>query len=530
MLSPRSYLVSRQSQLHAANKPGRTPSPLSQSSSIQAGCSTRKDERSTRHSLPSSASNSRESSTGDGNYTMSVKRKEPSSRGSSPAASPPKIAANSLTRPTTPTSPVQIPVKSKHTTAHAPSKSRRHHRDDANRSHTSHPRSSVHNADAIPASVAALLAVTNIPPSRRSRMGASVREKRMTVDSIIAQAQEAEKEFSLTLSKSPLDVLLSPPEDVSDVTSVSDSMLGSALSTRTVSLESMPSVESFSTAMSSMDSPSTPARDRKPRPTRRSLTPVSSPGSDLEDHPLSGPRVDLDELDFTIFEPPRKTGEKAEAALAFPFRPFRSAFKSNLTASLRALRNAARSFSNLNLTSIPPEDFLTRSILTLEPSIPYTDERRPPPLEEAPSAELRRYLNPTTSARLEKRSTTSPSGPTRATFTASIQMHTYKVHRARSSPSVPTKPVSSRPIVSALQTTRDPPLEYPVPGPRQREVRENSDFIRIAVMEMAMRRNNKLDDHKPGRARLALPPRKTSAKPYEIGADGVPARWVAITY
>ena len=69
-----------------------------------------------------------------------------------------------------------------------------------------------------------------------------------------------------------------------------------------------------------------------------------------------------------------------------------------------------------------------------------------------------------------------------------------------------------------------------MPGPRQREMRENPDFIRIAVMEMAMRRQGKLDDQRPGRARWALPPRKTSANPYVIGEDGVPARWVATTY
>jgi hypothetical protein len=65
---------------------------------------------------------------------------------------------------------------------------------------------------------------------------------------------------------------------------------------------------------------------------------------------------------------------------------------------------------------------------------------------------------------------------------------------------------------------------------RQREIRENSDFIRIAVMEMAMRKRGKLDDQQPGRARWALPPRKTSSKPYEIGANGVPSRWIPVSH
>jgi hypothetical protein len=200
------------------------------------------------------------------------------------------------------------------------------------------------------------------------------------------------------------------------------------------------------------------------------------------------------------------------------------------------LRQAARSFSNLNFPSIPPEDFLTRSILTIDPQVPYTDERRPPPLEEEPTAALRRYLNPTTTARLEKpQLPASSSGPVLRTFTASIQMQTYKVQRSRSAP--PTLNRSPSPLAgggaySAAQSaptsqTKPSLAEYPSPGPRQREMRENPDFIRIAVMEMAMRKRGKLSEQRPGRARWALPPRKPSSRPYVVGPDGVPARWVS---
>lgn len=64
---------------------------------------------------------------------------------------------------------------------------------------------------------------------------------------------------------------------------------------------------------------------------------------------------------------------------------------------------------------------------------------------------------------------------------------------------------------------------------RQREARENPDFIRIAVMEMAMRKRGKLDDQRPGRARWTLPPRKAAGRAYVVGADGVPARWVPLS-
>ncbi|EFX02411.1 hypothetical protein CMQ_2460 [Grosmannia clavigera kw1407] len=425
---------------------------------------------------------------------------------------------------------------------------------------------------------------TPTSPGRLDRLD----EKRMTVDAIIDRAQGVEQQLSLSLSKSPLDVLLTPPDELDDddddEVSVSDSGLESVLSTRTVSLESMPSLsDSVATGtVSSLNSPCSPHRGAgcRARPKHRSLTPVSSPPGKRELHPLafntgsdSNSDDDVDELDFRVFHPLPDALAKTAAETRSPLQPLRSAFKSNLTASLRALRNAARSFSTLNLTSVPPENFLTRSILTIDPHIPYTDERRPPPLEEEPSPALRRYLNPTSSARIDSRQPITPQalspalasaslspspgtvallssvlGPNenatsdRPAFTASIQMHTYKVHRSRSlsaasASAAPPASTSTSPSRSSTaagpsgSSARSLPAtdERPFPGPRQRELRENSDFIRVAVMEMAMRRLGKLDDRRPGRARLALPPRKASTRPYVIGANGVPARWVGTT-
>ncbi|KAL2271503.1 hypothetical protein VTJ83DRAFT_874 [Remersonia thermophila] len=395
-----------------------------------------------------------------------------------------------------------------------------------------------HSPDSIPPSVAALLAVTSIPPPKGSRCVRQTKaEKMMTVDSIMERAQKCEKEFSWSLSKSPLDILLMSPEDLeADDASVCESVTSSVLSTRTISMDSMPSLgSSFATeALSPLQSPRTPPRRRSIQPRRRSLELVSSPASESEsNHPLSSPEIDVEELDFRVFQPKDETADKKSSRL--PFTPLRSAFKSNLTASLRALRQAAKSFSNLNFSSIPPEDFLTRSILTIDPQVPYTDERRPPPLQEEPTAALRRYLNPTTTARIGK-SNPLASGPALRTFTASIQMQTYKVQRARSSSPPPTGRLpypstgpSSQGQDSQLSQPKPTVTEQPLPGPRQREMRENADFIRVAVLEMAMRRSGKFDQQWPGRARWALPPRKPSTKPYRIGPDGVPARWVAIT-
>ncbi|KAK0711392.1 hypothetical protein B0H67DRAFT_452963, partial [Lasiosphaeris hirsuta] len=442
----------------------------------------------------------------------------------------------------TPSTPVQIPTRPKsREIAHAPN-AHRHHGD--RKRHLSSRRSKeMHSPDTIPASVAALLAITSIPPPRSSRsvrQSKSAMEKRMTVESIIERSQESEKELSLTLSRGPLDLLLTPPEDLEDDDlSLCDSALGSVLSTRTVSLESMPSLsESFSTdTVSSLETTHMPGRRRKVRPTRRSLEPVCSPPGKVPEHPLSAPAIVVEVEDlglgFGAFDETKIELEGKKASRQ-PLKPLKSAFKSNLTASLRALRSAARSFSNLNFPSIPPEDFLTRSILTLDPQVPYTDERRPQ-LEEEPTAELRRYLNPTTSIRLEQ-PVAAAAGPSTRTYTASIQMQTYKVHRGRgSSPTTGRAPYPSVGPTAASQSPQGSPpklavTEHSMPGPRQREMRENSDFIRIAVMEMAMRKRGKLDDQRPGRARWALPPRKISTTPYVIGPDGVPARWVAVTY
>ncbi|KAK3996040.1 hypothetical protein QBC44DRAFT_5917 [Cladorrhinum sp. PSN332] len=455
----------------------------------------------------------------------SRRREQPATLGARALSPPPTTTTVTITRPTATAAPVQIPMRPKSRDMAHPQKPRRHHL-------TSQRPNEMHSPDAIPPSVAALLAITSIPPPRQTR---SVRQtkmdKRMTVESIIERAQESEKEFSLTLSKSPLDLLLMAPEDLeADDMSLCESTMGSILSTRTVSFESIPSLcNSYATdTLSSLGTPHTPARRKSVRPTRRSLTPVSSPpGSEcVEDHPLSSPTPDIEQLDFRVFENEQAAPEKKSS----PFKPLKSAFKSNLTASLRALRQAARSFSNLNFPSIPPEDFLTRSILTIDPQVPYTDERRPPPLEEEPTAALRRYLNPTTTARIEKPQAAVATGPALRTFTASIQMQTYKVHRSRSAPPNGRAPYPSvGPSASQQPQSKQPVAEYPMPGPRQREMRENPDFIRIAVMEMAMRKRGKLDDQRPGRARWALPPRKPSTKPYEIGADGVPARWVSVS-
>lgn len=462
------------------------------------------------------------SSSSSQSSTSSTMSKGRDSRRLAPS-SPPSTTTGSDERPTTPSSPVQIPRQSTRNATHKPK------RLPSQRPPTSRdpPRS-----ESLSPSVAALLAVTDIP-RRRSSQRRNKFEKPLTVNDIIDNQQVSEKELSWNLSGSPLDLLLAPPDELhgDGYFSGSESLVGSAL-TSTISVDSIPSLgDSFATdATLSLESSldGTRTRRRTMSPMRKSLGPVRSPPDAADEHPLAA-QNDAGQ-DLESFIDTATADEAMISTLSEQFKPLRAVFKSNLTASLRALRSAAKSFSSINFPSIPPDDFITRSILTMDPKVPYADERRPPVMEDIPSAEIRRYLNPTTRTRLEQPSSTTDGQP-RPSSSTSIQMQTYKIQRSRSnSPSARGPYPAISPQIAAHAPA--PPLQevIAVPGMRQREVRENPDFIRIAVMEMAMRKCGKLDDKRPGRAKWALPPRKASLKQYQIGGDGVPARWVPINY
>lgn len=734
MMTARSYLLARQHErdLYASQQSRRTSAPANQSSGGGAS-HRRKDERQQGHATTSASRNV--SVTPPGSAASSppttplMARRKDAPRGLAPS-SPPRSATVAVARPTTPTSPVQIPGKSssrqhRESNSHAHHSSTKHHHHSSSRSSAGAGGSGRRGmrpkdvysppgaGDAIPASVAALLAVTSIPPRNRPAPRSTptpkvVEDGCMTVDRIIEQSQESEKELSLTLGgvqlqkdrrhPNAMEILLSPPdeedsdadvdadvdEDACSISvSVSDSGgycgTESLLSTRTVSLESMPSLhgcDSLTTTdgddmtLSSLSSPPTPlstpshhhhrhlaataARRRfqagkgggslsrssaaRRHPTRRGLEPVSSPPGEREEHPLSESDFDAD-LDDALADyfrrhpqsatPPSEkesshgTGADEEsdgsraaftpvatpATSTDPFRQVTSAFKSNLTASIRALRHAAaRSISALptlhsamptSAALIPPHDLLTRSILTIDPRVPFTDERRPPILVEGeePSPAMRRYLNPTRSpagaSATTMRSTNagsssrggsldshqlpallpSPLTPSLSpapvstselarTYTASIQMQTYRVvrpsptaKRSRPSGSRTGEPESRQAVPASApgapsqhqqqRHQRQPqhqqqqqfapsvggqplPPAFLVPGRHVREVRENPDFIRVAVLETAMRRARKFADSSPGRARWLLPPREINTRQYDVTADGVPVRWVGV--
>ena len=440
-------------------------------------------------------------------------------------------SSDTESRPATPSSPVVIPTRS---SRDAPQMKRpevrteRHGRRQQPQGSRSEQRArTVHSPDAIPPSVAALLAMTTIPPPRwNSSVRKSSAGQRLTVDSILKDTPALEKGLSMSLGKGPLDFLLSPPDEDEDDALESETGPESLVSTRTISSEVIPSLDGSISSSTSYTSLTTPgSRGKRSLPTRR-IQSLSSPPGETIDDPLSGPDIDLETLDFRVFQRPQGIDEKKSYNTMTESPTRKSAFKSNLTASLKALRSAARSFSTLTTPMMTPDDFLTRSIISIDPRVPFTDERMPPRLEDTPAPALRRYLNPTTNAPIEAHIPASLTQTmSTVTCTASIQMQTYKIsHPAQST----TPSVISRRTQSAPEDTFADAAAGPLA--RQRDMRENSDFIRVAVLEMAMRKKGKLDDQKPGRARWALPPRKPSTKPYEIGQNGIPVRWVAVTY
>ncbi|KAJ5945812.1 hypothetical protein N7454_002651 [Penicillium verhagenii] len=325
----------------------------------------------------------------------------------------------------------------------------------------------------------------------------------------------------------PLDILLSPPEDNEKYLG-NDSESEPPFSARSISSDSMPSLVHDLPSPSSISQPPTPASQKSPSE-RRHLR--YTPAEDcVFDHPLL--EDEIEEGEIIEIDPKRPGPDIIPSKQPASFRSFprlKSSFKSNLTASLRALKSAAQSVSSLTTPSVQPEDFLTRSLFTIAPEL--TDDRRPPPMQNPPSPALRRYLNPTpiSPAEMCVYHDHPHDTPELTQACVSIQMQTYRRSRGRGNRRNHFHVVSKQ--KRDQYYTFDP--EVP-PMSRQREPRENSDFLRMVVLEMNMRRSGKLREDIPPRARFYLPPRKSN--PYRVAGDyddgednNIPSRWVGVS-
>jgi hypothetical protein len=106
----------------------------------------------------------------------------------------------------------------------------------------------------------------------------------------------------------------------------------------------------------------------------------------------------------------------------------------------------------------------------------------------------------------------------------SIQMQTYNRTGSK-----------QHQFFTSASGSQDQQYDLEVPPTRQREPRENGDFLRMVVLEMNMRRNGKLRDDIPTRAKVWLPPRKIGPSRL-MSADGnaeepdnaIPQRWIGV--
>ncbi|KAL1855447.1 hypothetical protein Plec18170_004167 [Paecilomyces lecythidis] len=432
------------------------------------------------------------------------------------------------------TSPVVIPPKrAPRRTPVTPNNKSRH----GLNGYGSRGRSPSANSEAkVPASVATLLEVTAIPLPRRSW---SVRSSRKLphgnhvedFSRLLMEGVEPRDECKSVMDGSAsttLDVLLSPPDsDNEKFMFGNDYEPETPLSARSISSESTPSLDHDLDSYSPSTLPVTPPVSSQKNPLEKRLKQLSPVEECASDHPLLEVET-LDSLDQVLVE--ADTTAPPSPSPAAPTRTFPrlgSTFKSNLTASLRAIKSAAQTVSNFATPSVQSEDFLTRSLFTITPEL--TDDRRPRLMDEPPSAELRRYLNPVNGSPAEMHVYHEPHDLPSASHKCpvSIQMQTYQ----RSGGKGDQKGGFS--VVTG--DDGDAPFDPEIPPmARQREPRENSDFLRIVVLEMNMRRSGKLRDDIPTRARIWLPPRKVSTSQLSsnlYGADEnvVPQRWIGVS-
>jgi hypothetical protein len=371
-----------------------------------------------------------------------------------------------------------------------------------------------HSRRGVPPAVAALLAVTTIPPPHLRKPGRRRKgERSYSVPHTPPPFDDADpivgEEGGAILAKSPsqlfapsarsaLELLLSPPDTDDDgfgPTSMERSHSDGLLSVRSSSTESVPSLDTDSESTFSCSSSwSTPTSSRRRFNDPRARIVTSPPVECDLDHPLM----------FAADEEP--AGATQEPAVDFlPEETLKRVMRrmnlvSNLTASIRVLKSAAKSFSNITASAAAlqqPDDYLTRSILSITPQ--YRDERRPKPTEEEPTPALRRYLNP-----WSQRHEESPC-------TGAVQMQTYNISSRSRTTSAGRKENFQGDSCGCAPTVR------------QREVRENSDFLRVIVLEMNMRREGKLSDTAQGKARYILPPRQSC----KLRVIGDPCHWEA---
>lgn len=418
--------------------------------------------------------------------------------------------------PATPSKPVVIPSRTRDDGA----RSRKDPAEKGGQNGPS-PLNRTHDPGATPPSTAAFLAMTSIPEQAR-RLPTGTRPRPIERSPGQMQARKGSTRSISSTSPQTWDLLVTPPHEPNSESASfeSDTTLGPFSSVRSISTESMPSLAEDGDSCDSASGPTTPSFSSGNRFERKRPSLSTSLGEDcVFDHPLLPPPPKDESPEEGLEESPPPQSRRSLLSRQ------KTSFKSNLTASFRAIKSAARSISDLTGPLPQRDDLISRSVLSID--MPFTDERRPRPCLDPPDPALRRYLNPITlsPAELHFHSETEPPS-----CKSSIQLQAYRPgQRSSLNASSPPVFISSKqqakedsnkrkrrsvPLSTDLGRETLDPEEAALASclqPRQREPRENSDFLRVIVLEMNMRKSGKLGEGSPGRARLWLPARQAAA-------------------
>ena len=221
--------------------------------------------------------------------------------------------------------------------------------------------------------VATLLASTTIPRKRSYARPRLVKSQRISSEELVEHWKQLELEEDNKADPN-LEILLSPPQ--------SRELLSQAISYESLGRSSItPSGSSSSDSLPSLDgdenSPLSWSSPRTPPSTKRGPSSVasakerslSSPASIdcLSDHPLLRTAEDLHEEveQIELGSPSLRIARKANVRTSLRKDAMNSSATSTLSMSLKALRLAARSFSNFAAPSllVLPEDHLSLSLI-----------------------------------------------------------------------------------------------------------------------------------------------------------------------
>jgi hypothetical protein len=392
-----------------------------------------------------------------------------------------------------------------------------------------------HRGDALSPSVAALLAMTTIPRRPRQTQRRPGTKRQVSIDELVNE-WKSDDSLAKSYESSPMSILLESADEHEDArsSSLQSDVYQRSSYERSESSDSVPSLEGDAHSMFSLGSLATPGsmRSRKSSMTARKESPrtLSVRECCAEDHPLISLACDDD--DVFDFAPSHELATANKS---------KSSFKSNLTTSLQALKLAAlspftprKAASSSTLRSRRLANKAERAVIVSPLSddvlwshpflFPRFSHEVRPDYKGTPTTAQRRYLNPIPLSFEEQEAPFQQA--LHAPYLAeqipgtedapTIQMQTYSRSGSRGgkgkNSSNKTDAEGDGTVVNAAVAS----------AMRQREPRENSDFLRVVVLEMNMRREGKLE---MGRAKIWLPPRQNT-EINTVVQGKVPRRWI----